>query len=90
MIDWATWNVACKPLHAYIELDCELDLIFLQEVGSQPDGTFLSRPLVTFGPSLVALMEAAGHRPFCFVNNIFLEFSNSTFWDKSFGASLSM
>lgn len=38
MIDWATWNVAGKPSHAYIELDCEFDLIFLQEVGSQPDG----------------------------------------------------
>ena len=38
MIDWATWNVAGKSLHAFLELDCELDLIFLQEVGAQPEG----------------------------------------------------
>lgn len=38
MVDWVTWNIAGKSLHDFFELDCELDFVFVQEVGAEPEG----------------------------------------------------
>lgn len=37
-VDWATWIVAGKDIDSIQDLDTELDIILLQEVGAQPEG----------------------------------------------------